>query len=187
MLHLPTDLRGATVLDIGTSDGFFALSLAGRGARVTCVDYRRKDLHGFAAMEQITGLSFDYRQCNVYGLDARELGQFDIVLFLGVLYHLPDMLAALRIVHSLAKTTMFLETHSEEFGSELALARYCVGDSLNNDNTNFWAPNRRCVSDMLVDVGFEIVREVPTNERLFVEARTGAEQYKTTLAYAVTS
>jgi tRNA (mo5U34)-methyltransferase len=40
--QLPADLRGTRVLDIGTSDGFFALQLARRGAQVVAIDYRAK-------------------------------------------------------------------------------------------------------------------------------------------------
>jgi tRNA (mo5U34)-methyltransferase len=184
-LKLPNELEHCTVLDIGTSDGFFALSLKKRGATVTCIDYRPRDLHGFAVMEKITGNVFDYRQANVYDLSAEQLGQFDVVLFLGVLYHLPDMFAGLRIVRSLCRGRMFLETHCEENGSSEALARYCAGDSLNNDITNFWAPNERCVVDMLADVGFSVRRKERLSDRLFVECEPATIPHKAQICYSM--
>ncbi len=87
-LALPADLDGMRALDVGPSDGYFSMQLAKRGADVTAVDYRAKDAHGFGTMEAITGLTFEYRQMNVYELSREQLGGFDLVLFLGVLYHL---------------------------------------------------------------------------------------------------
>jgi tRNA (mo5U34)-methyltransferase len=183
-LDLPKALAHRTVLDIGTCDGFFALALKKRGATVTCVDYRSRDVSGFGVMEKITGHAFDYRQTNVYELGAERLGQFDIVLFLGVLYHLPDMFRGLRIVRSLCRDRMFLETHSEENGSLEASARYCAGKSLNNDVTNFWAPNERCVLDMLADVGFSVTRKVNRSNRLFVECEPATIPLKAQIGYS---
>jgi tRNA (mo5U34)-methyltransferase len=135
-------------------------------------------------MEKITGHVFDYRHANVYDLSVEQLGQFDIVLFLGILYHLPDMFAGLRIVRSLCRGRMFLETYCEENGSSEALARYYSGDSLNNDITNFWAPNERCVVDMLADVGFSIKRKERMGDRLFVECEPATIPHKAQICYS---
>jgi len=116
LIGLPQNLTGKTVLDIGMSDGFFARELFLRGAAVTCIDYRDKNSHGFAVMEQLLSHEFPYHQMSVYGIDADKLGVFDYVVFLGVLYHLPDMISALVKVRSVCREGMFLETQSEEFG-----------------------------------------------------------------------
>jgi tRNA (mo5U34)-methyltransferase len=50
---LAANLRGSRVLDIGTSDGFFALQLARRGAEVVAIDYRSKQDHGYHVMERL--------------------------------------------------------------------------------------------------------------------------------------
>lgn len=159
LIGLPQNLSGKTVLDIGTSDGFFARQLFLRGAAVTCIDYRDKRAHGFAVMEQLLNHEFPYHQMNVYSIDADKLGVFDYVLFLGMLYHLPDMVAALVKIRSVCREGMFLETHSEEFAEDVPLARYYQGATLAGDPTNFWIPNRQCVRHMLGDVGFEVIRE----------------------------
>lgn len=188
-LNLPKDLSGKRVLDIGTSDGFFARRLTDLGADVVCVDYREKDAHGFAVMEKLSGKAFDYRRINLYEMNCDSLGKFDIILFLGVLYHLPDMMRAFGILRSLSCGVVLLETHSEnEFCPDIAAARYYVHDTLSNDWTNFWAPNRLCVLDMFYDAGFDVVRDEIWGSRLFAEAKineSAARLKKMTTAYGV--
>jgi tRNA (mo5U34)-methyltransferase len=172
MLRLPSDLRGVRVLDIGTSDGFFAMQLARRGANVVAIDYRKKTEHGYYIMEELNKIDIKYHVMNIYEISPKLLGEFDIVLFLGVLYHLPDMLRALYLIRQCCRGTLFVETHSEnEFCPGIAAARYYEGAALKNDHTNFWAPNRLCVMSMLYDTGFDVLREEAWGQRLFVEAK----------------
>jgi len=174
-LSLPKDLRDRRVLDVGASDGFFSLALRRRGAEVVSVDYRPKDLHGFAVMERLSGLAFDYRQCNVYDMSPGALGSFDCVLFLGVIYHLPDPIRALGLLRSLCTGTLFIESHcSRDLSPEIAAARYYRGDSLAGDPTNFWSPNVRCFGDMLHDSAFDVVRSETWGDRYFAECRANA-------------
>jgi tRNA (mo5U34)-methyltransferase len=158
-LQLPDDMTGVRALDVGASDGFFSMQMALRGASVTAVDYRPKNLHGFALMESLTGLNFDYHQLNVYSITPDKFGCFDIVLFLGVLYHLPDMIRALDTLRQVCKGQLFLETeHERELQPGVAVARYYEAATLAGDITNFWSPNRECVNAMLRDAGFSPAR-----------------------------
>jgi tRNA (mo5U34)-methyltransferase len=187
-MQLPADLRGLRVLDIGTSDGFFALQFARLGAEVVAIDYRGKEDHGYHVMEKLNPVEIQYHQINVYELPDQHLGEFDIVLFLGVLYHLPDMIRALQIIRQCCRATLFVETHSEnDFCRDIPAARYYKGSTLANDFTNFWAPNRLCVLDLLYDTGFDVERDEAWGQRLFVEAKavqTGGERSrKIELAY----
>jgi tRNA (mo5U34)-methyltransferase len=192
---LPDDLSGQRVLDIGPSDGFFSLNLRRRGAEVVAVDYRPKDLHGFGVMERISGLDFDYRQANIYDITAEAFGTFDIVVFFGVLYHLPDMIKALSIVRSVCSSRMFLETHcAAELTPEISAARYYREDTLNQDMTNFWSPNALCLRDMLYDCAFDVKRDETWAEggphRYFAECRISkdpARARKLRLAYGLLS
>lgn len=189
-MRVGDDLRGKRVLDIGTSDGFYALQLAKRGAEVVAVDYRRKHDHGYYVTERLNQVQIEYHQLNVYDLASRGLGQFDIVIFMGVLYHLPDMMRALHIVRQCCRGSLFLETHSEnDFCRNIPAARYYKGSTLANDHTNFWSPNRLCVLDMLHDTGFEVERDEAWSDRLFVAARavemTGERLQKMQLCYGL--
>lgn len=168
-LQLPDRLDGVRLLDVGTSDGYFAREAWARGAAVTAVDYRAKRDHGFWVTETISGMDVTYEQRNVYDLSAATHGAFDIVLCLGVLYHLPDMVRAIHLLHGLTAGQLFLETHCDtSMPADIAAARYFREGSLADDPTNFWAPNRRCVLDMLEDAGFRIDRDESWGERLFV-------------------
>jgi tRNA (mo5U34)-methyltransferase len=186
--RLPLDLRGLRVLDIGTSDGFFAMQLARRGAEVVAIDYRGKQDHGYYVMELLNPVQIEYHTMNVYELADKQLGKFDIVLFMGVLYHLPDMIRALYMIRQCCQGALFVETHSEnDFCRDIAAARYYKGSTLAKDLTNFWAPNRLCVLDMLHDTGFDVERDKTWGQRLFVAAKAvptqGERNRKMQLAY----
>ena len=177
LARLPADLRGRRALDVGTSDGYFALELARRGAEVTAIDYREKTGHGFAVMEALNpDVRIEYRTVNLFDLPSLGLGEFDIVWFMGVLYHLPDMIRGLHVVRQACRGELYLETRCEnDFAKKVSAARYYARDSLGGDLCNFWAPNRLCVLDMLTDTGFTPERdEAWTRDRLFVKARANA-------------
>jgi tRNA (mo5U34)-methyltransferase len=79
---------------------------------------------------------------------------------------------ALHMIRKRCRGTLFLETHSEnDFCRGVPAARYYKEATLANDHTNFWAPNRLCVLDMLYDAGFDIERDEAWSQRLFVVAK----------------
>eukprot|EP01037_Dinobryon_pediforme_P012773 gene12773-12870_t len=189
-MQLPEDMSGMRVLDVGVSDGYFSLQMARRGADVTAIDYRAKTDHGYHVMEALNPCQIDYHVMNVYDLSRETMGSFDIVVFLGVLYHLPDMMRALNAIRQCCTGTIYVESHSENaFCPDIAAARYYRDATLSGDHTNFWAPNRLCVLDMLHDTGFDVVRDEVWGERIFVEAKAvelkGLRADKMRLGYGV--
>jgi len=173
-LHLPDDLSGVRVLDIGTADGFFALKLAQRGAKVVAIDYRKKEDHGFHIMEALNDVDIEYRQMNVYDLSPELLGKFDIVLFLGVLYHLPDLWRALQVARSCCQERgiIFIESHVDtECDPSIPVARYHPRSSLAGDYTNYWSPNRACLLELVHDCGLDGESEATWGSRMFLAAR----------------
>ena len=167
-LDLPRDCHGMRALDLGTRDGFFAFELERRGAAVVAVDYMAKTDSGFDVAAELLGSRVTYLQRNLYELTAAELGTFDIVLFLGLLYHLPDPLGALRVVRNLTRQRMYLETLVLDFGremDELPLMRFFAGSSWAADPTNYWGPNVRCVEEMLGETEFAARRVVRNGDR----------------------
>lgn len=188
-INFPEDLTGQSVLDIGPSDGFFSLEAKKRGARVLSVDYRPKEGHGFGIMEKLSGFEFEYLHANLFDLKPAELGQFDHVIFMGVLYHLPDMMRGFAMVRSLSKRMMYLETHcSADLSPAIAASRYYRAQDLNNDVTNFWSPNVRCISDMAFDCAFDLVSGEPFGDRYFGTFQVNSEpgrQEKMRLAYGL--
>ena len=183
LLDLPRSLAGKRVLDIGTRDGFFAFECEKRGADVTAIDYLPASATGFGIASRLLGSRVRYVQANIYRLDHQQLGTFDLVLMLGLLYHLRDPLGALDIVRDLCAGELLFETHVSD--DELArlgphfnehpLMQFLPGESLNADPTNFWAPNTRCVEAMLREAGFSIELTTRVGNRTIVHARTGGD------------
>src|SRR5271166_1091860 len=88
-LDLPQNMSGLRVLDIGARDGFFSFECERRGAaEVVAVDYVPAEQTGFLVAKQILGSKLTLRHENLYDLNVSNYGVFDIVLLLGVLYHL---------------------------------------------------------------------------------------------------
>ena len=95
---IPDDLRGKRVLDIGAWDGWFSFEMERRGASVVAID--TWDNPRFRYVHQVLDSKVEYLRLDVYDLDPRTIGRFDIVLFMGVLYHLKHPLLALEKVCS---------------------------------------------------------------------------------------
>jgi len=98
---IPSDLTGKRVLDIGAWDGWFSFELERRGAQVVAVD--NWDNPRFHEVHEALQSRVEYLQMDIYELTPERIGQFDLVLFLGVLYHLKHPLLALERVCALTK------------------------------------------------------------------------------------
>src|SRR5512142_1286004 len=96
---IPRDLRGRSVLDVGTNGGFYAIEMKRRGAgRVVGIDSDEQYLAQARFAAEVAGVEIDFKQLSVY--DVASLGErFDVVLFMGVLYHLRPPLLALDLLH----------------------------------------------------------------------------------------
>jgi tRNA (mo5U34)-methyltransferase len=192
-LSLPLDCSGLKVLDIGTRDGFFAFELEKRGAEVVAMDVVPASDSGFRVAADLLGSRVRYIQENLYRLSAGEHGTFDIVLFLGVLYHLPDPLGALHLVRAICRDRLFLETHVIDEAlllpdgqraslasvspalANVPLMEFYPGDALNRDSSNFWGPNVKCVEGMLEEVEFRVIEKRLYGDRAVFECRSIAD------------
>ncbi len=90
--------------------------------------------------------------------NSRHSAWFDVVLFLGVLYHLRDPLTALERVAQLATDTLVVETRMTMRRSGKPVMQFHPRGTLGNDPTNWWTPNRACVEAMLRDLRFQQIR-----------------------------
>src|ERR1700688_21458 len=93
---IPLDLRGKRVLDIGAWDGWFSFEMERRGAEVVAVDVARQK--PFLEAKKLLNSKVEYVIEDVCRLNPATLGTFDIVLFLGVLYHSKHPVLALERV-----------------------------------------------------------------------------------------
>lgn len=106
-------------------------------------------------------------------MDLNEIGTFDVVFFLGVLYHLENPLAALRRVAAVTKEMAVIETAAMEIqGYEhVALCEFYESDELNGDVSNWWAPNEKALAGMCRAAGFKRVETVRKPDRRRVDTK----------------
>ena len=158
---LPDDLSGASVLDIGTANGGAAFIAERRGAsRIVAADIFDQAWHGFDDIRDTLDSSAQFVKASVYDLPDHPAiagESFDIVLFLGVLYHLRHPLLALDSLRRLTGGHAYVETAVSDW--ELpdgcpATARFYRGDELNGDATNWFSPNMACLLDWCRSSGF---------------------------------
>lgn len=186
MLELtPERVRGKRILDVGASNGYFARELDRMGADVLAFDYRDRRRAGFDIMERCYGHEIDHVQGNISEIARMGLGEFDIILCLGVIYHLPDPIRALWELRAMCRETMFVETYVEHFDGPPA-ARYYHSGELNKDYTNFWAFNVPCVEAICWDVGLLIETSWTFGDRFFARCGINHEpREKMNLAYGL--
>jgi tRNA (mo5U34)-methyltransferase len=179
---LPADLGGTRALDIGCNAGFYSFQLAARGAEVLALDLDEHYLQQgrWAARFLDPEGRVEFRQGSVYDLVEVE-GSFEVVLFMGVLYHLRYPLLALDVVAEKVGGTLVLQTLTmpgkesartpedveiDERGrlTEPGWPRAAfVEHKLAGDPTNWWAADAACVEAMARSAGLQ-VRERPGHE-----------------------
>ena len=179
---IPADLTGKTVLDIGCNGGFYSMEMKQRGAsRVVSIDSDAAYLEQARFAALVKGFDIEFRQMDVYDVSSlRE--RFDLVLFMGVLYHLRHPLLALDLLyeHAVGELLVFQSLlrgspaiaavkKNYPFSDESAFKKdgypsmYFVEHCYAGDPTNWWIPNRACVEAMLRSSGFRIL-ERPEDE-----------------------
>jgi tRNA (mo5U34)-methyltransferase len=173
---IPRDLSGLTVLDIGCNGGFYSIEMKRRGAaRVLGIDHDELYLRQARFAAEACGADIEFRQLSVY--EAAALGErFDIVLFMGVFYHLRHPLLALDLIREhVARDLLVFQSMQRGSAEVTPLANdypfretaifdergyplmHFVEHSYSHDETNWWIPNRACVEAMLRSAGFAVV------------------------------
>jgi tRNA (mo5U34)-methyltransferase len=173
---IPADLSGKTVLDIGCNAGFYSLEMKRRGAaRVVGIDSDEQYLAQARFAAEINGADIEFRQLDIYDV-AKLQERFDLVLFMGVLYHLRHPLLALDLLYEhVVKDTLVFQslmrgsrevaqlekdypfTETEIFDTPGYPLMYFVEHRYSHDPTNWWIPNHACAEAMLRSAGFAIV------------------------------
>jgi len=184
--HLP-DLRGRTVLDIGAWDAFFSFQAERLGAaRVVALDHYvwsidmsqtfpasqlaehdpqrwRPDTlpgkRGFDLSHKLLGSLVEPRVADFMEVDLATLGQFDVVLYLGVLYHQRHPLQALERVAKVTRDLAVIETEAVNIPGleDRAFCQFFESDELAGDTSNWWAPNAQALISLCRAAGFRKV------------------------------
>jgi tRNA (mo5U34)-methyltransferase len=173
--HLPQDLTGWTVLEIGCNAGFYSFELAKRGGKVMAID---SDPHylaqaKWAAQQYSLAHHITFHQMQVYEL-AQMDETFDLVLFMGVFYHLRYPLLALDIVaqrvgrlmvfqsltvpgKEVSENTNGLDFNNRERMLEPGWPKLAfIEHQFAGDPTNWWVPNHACVEALLRTSGLQV-------------------------------
>lgn len=179
---VPKDLTGKSVLDIGCNGGFYSIEMKQRGAaRVVGIDFDDRYLAQARLAAEVAGANVDFLKLSVY--DVAQLGErFDLVVFMGVLYHLRHPLLALDLIRehvagdlllfqSMQRGSAAVEPAPEnaDFWNQEMFDKpgwpklHFIEHRYADDPTNWWAPNAACSAAMLRSAGFDIL-EHPEDE-----------------------
>ncbi len=170
-------IAGRSVLDIGCNGGFYSIEMERLGAsRVVAIDSDEDYLAQARFAAEIAGAtSIDFRRMSVY--DIAKLGErFDVVLFMGVLYHLRHPLLALDLINAHVADDLLIFQSMQRGSTDLVPVQddydfsttehfddpsyprlHFIEHKYAGDNTNWWVPNRACTEAMLRSSGFEIL------------------------------
>jgi tRNA (mo5U34)-methyltransferase len=172
---IPADLSGKTVLDIGCNGGFYSIEMKRRGARrVLGIDHDEQYLEQARFAARVLDLDICFRRMSVYEVPQLQ-ERFDLVLFMGVFYHLRYPLLALDLLRqTVAKDWFIFQSMLRGSRTVAPLAddypfseraifdkqgfpkMHFIENSYSQDPTNWWIPNRSCAEAVLRSAGFSI-------------------------------
>ena len=172
---IPHDLTGKTVLDIGCNGGFYSIEMKRRGAKhVLGIDHDKEYLEQARYAASVLDLDISFRQMSVYQVPTLA-ERFDVVIFMGVLYHLRHPLLALDLIRQhVAKDWLVFQSmlrgsrtvpkveedypiwESAQFEKPGYPKMHFIENSYSEDSTNWWVPNNACVQALLRSAGFRI-------------------------------
>lgn len=173
-MRLP-DLTAKTVIDIGAWDGYFGFECERRGAQVTAADRHiwlegPTGKQGFDFAKGALGSNVEDIVVDVLDLDKLER-QFDVALFLGVLYHMRHPLLSLEKLASVTRDLAIIETHIDCLNEKRPVMAFYEGREVGNDPSNWFGPNPAAVCAMARAAGFASAEVVSQTGRLVVHAR----------------
>lgn len=175
---LPQDLAGKRVLEIGAWDGAYTFEIERRGAIVTAMDIQDKDRTGFSVAHKINNSKAKHIQCDVTYLNPEQHGKYDIVMFLGVYYHILHPLMAFQNIYNVLNDggMVFYSGHILEYSYNIdgLMARHkpelmAIVDKIPLTLfsrgchagvwSNWYIPNLLCLNDWLATAGFKVFKQ----------------------------
>jgi len=175
---VPSDLTGQTVLDVGCNAGFYSIEMKRRGAgRVLGLDAQRDLIRQAEFVRDVLNLDIEYERKSVYDLDPFAMGQFDVTLALGLIYHCKHLVLALEKLFLITRRLLVLETaiyppektpesfEYEEGGERPTLHPLAYVENRPEAKEavyNWFLPSTAALSALLKNVGFDEIRVLPT-------------------------
>ncbi|HEX3085279.1 MAG TPA: DUF1698 domain-containing protein [Pyrinomonadaceae bacterium] len=175
---VPSDLTGQTVLDVGCNAGFYSIEMKRRGAaRVLGLDAQRDLIRQAEFVRDVLDLDIEYERKSVYDLDPFAMGQFDVTLALGLIYHCKHLVLALEKLFLITRRLLVLETaiyppekapesfEYEEGGERPTLHPLAYVENRPEAKEavyNWFLPSTAALSALLKNVGFDDIKVLPT-------------------------
>lgn len=158
---------GKTVLDVGACDGCFSFYAEKHGAtKVLAIDPYRWTFDdrwsgqaGFKLARKILNSEVEDSTIPLENIEPKTVGEWDIILFLGVFYHLPNPFLVVENLAKCCRDTLVLETHIDQIAQAqpYPFVRFYPNGEINKDKTTYWGPNTLFLDDYLKKIGFKEV------------------------------
>jgi tRNA (mo5U34)-methyltransferase len=174
---LPDNLSGKSVLDVGCNAGFYSIEMKRCGAaRVLGVDSQRDLIRQAQFVRRVLGVDVEYERLSVYDLDPIQMGQFDVTLALGLIYHCKHPVLALERLFAITREWLVIETAvyppekaPESFEYDEGGSRPTLHPLAYIENTtdakeaiyNWFVPSVNALTALLKNVGFDSVEIFP--------------------------
>ena len=174
VIDMPKDLKGRSVIDVGAWDGFFSFEAERRGANVLAIDTNEwnefTDEHGrlhtgkkgFDFAHKILNSKVGSEEIEVMDLNKHGRMGADLVLCLGILYHMKDPFGMCKVMYDITADDgmCILETHTDLENANVPMMAFYPNNECNNDSSNWFGPNPHAVIAMLKAAGFDEVEMV---------------------------
>lgn len=184
-IEMPEDLKGKSVLDIGAWDGYFSFTAEKRGAYVVAVDttsWQNKDFgswrdgtmkEGFNYARKLLNSKVEDKEIEIMDLSDTNVGKFDLVLCLGIMYHMEEPWTLIKVLKHLVNQggELILETWTDGNYLGIPAMIFYPKKEINNDDSTFWGPNIYCIESMLVKEGFEVTNIKYSSSRVVFHAK----------------
>jgi len=172
-LGIPKDLREWSVLDVGAWDGYFSFLCEKRGAKkvlaIDTVTWQSKELWspekssylphtgkaGFNHAKKVLKSKVEDKEIEVEDITIDKVGTFDLVLYLGIFYHMENPFKILRNLYQITNKLLIIETHTDGNYLSIPAMIFYPNNECNNDLGTWWGPNLPCLIEMLKVIGFK--------------------------------
>ena len=159
--HIPLkELRGGTLLDIGSNIGFNSIYASQNfGLKCTGIDVVKKHIEKAKILSELANVKCNFIQASAENFVQNDF--FDVILHLGTLYHLPNPILSLSLSYQNLKKGGWLALETQTFDNEQLDPKLCYFiQGFNNDKTNFWALSTPVLIEILEHLNFTQIKEI---------------------------
>lgn len=160
-------LSGKRVLDLGCNAGFWSLCAVEYGCDyILGIDGRQMHIDQANLVFEVNGIDksrYDFRCGNIFDILTEEIGSFDIVLCLGLMYHISKHIDLLELISKINKDILIIDTSlSTKNGSVLEVRKDNIDDPRSScDYELVMRPTHQALLDMVKPFGYRVLTLKP--------------------------